>query len=211
MNCNNMSCQGAPVKEKHPPRAPEKHKSKSKTKNKPHEHRHKGRIERLRVLLAYGFEARTQHQLSSSRRGDANDGAATKPPTPTPTPPSLTLRAKEHAPHYSTTKAASRHQPKGDMNVVSFHAVIKLFGPQRCCPSCGGGCTHARWWWWGTGGRGTKRARASLRGCCYTRTPWGTGRVTMALVLGGAAAFCQHARGTRTQQQTQAHDLLSVS
>ena len=101
--------------------------------------RHKGRIERLRVLLAYGFEARTQHQLSSSRRGDANDGAATKTPTP---PPSLTLRAKEHAPHYSTTKAASRHQPKGDMNVVSFHAVIKLFGPQRCCPSCGGGCTR---------------------------------------------------------------------
>lgn len=28
--------------------------------------RHKGRIERLRVRLAYGFEARTQHQLSSS-------------------------------------------------------------------------------------------------------------------------------------------------
>lgn len=28
--------------------------------------RHKGRIERLRVLPAYGFEARTQHQLSSS-------------------------------------------------------------------------------------------------------------------------------------------------
>jgi hypothetical protein len=29
-------------------------------------HRRKGRIERLRVQLAYGFEARTQHQLSSS-------------------------------------------------------------------------------------------------------------------------------------------------
>lgn len=28
--------------------------------------RHKGRIEQLRVQLAYGFEARTQHQLSSS-------------------------------------------------------------------------------------------------------------------------------------------------
>jgi len=97
MNCNNMSCQGAPVKEKHPPRAPEKHKSKSKTKNKPHEHRHKGRIERLRVLLAYGFEARTQHQLSSSRR----DGR---------TPP-----------HNCTAHDDTDHQPKGDINVVSFH------------------------------------------------------------------------------------------
>jgi len=38
--------------------------------------RHKGRIERLRVRLAYGFEARTQHQLSSSWHkggGDAKE------------------------------------------------------------------------------------------------------------------------------------------
>lgn len=36
-------------------------------------HRRKGRIERLRVQLAYGFEARTQHQLGSSQH---NGGGA---------------------------------------------------------------------------------------------------------------------------------------
>jgi hypothetical protein len=33
-----------------------------------------GRIERLRVQLAYGFEARTQHQLSSSWHVEGEDG-----------------------------------------------------------------------------------------------------------------------------------------
>jgi hypothetical protein len=33
-----------------------------------------GRIERLRVQLAYGFEARTQHQLSSSWHVEGGDG-----------------------------------------------------------------------------------------------------------------------------------------
>ena len=37
--------------------------------------RHKGRIERLRVQLAYGFEARTQHQLSSSWQRGVGGGA----------------------------------------------------------------------------------------------------------------------------------------
>ena len=39
-------------------------------------HRRKGRIERLRVQLAYGFEARTQHQLGSSQHnGRGGEGA----------------------------------------------------------------------------------------------------------------------------------------
>lgn len=65
--------------------------------------RHKGRIERLRVLLAYGFEARTQHQLSSSRH------AAARHPFP-----------HTHT-HTRKHRHTARHQPKGDLNVVSFH------------------------------------------------------------------------------------------
>lgn len=40
--------------------------------------RHKGRIERLRVRLAYGFEARTQHQLSSSWHKGGGDAKKEK-------------------------------------------------------------------------------------------------------------------------------------
>lgn len=86
-----------------------------------HDERHKGRIERLRVLLAYGFEARTQHQLSSSR----HDGRTQLP-----------------GPHMT------RHQPKGDMDVVWFHIESNCLDHNEFVHHLAVVCASARGGWW---------------------------------------------------------------
>lgn len=78
--------------------------------------RHKGRIERLRVQLAYGFEARTQHQLSSSW----HKGGGEAP-----------IRGRER----------ERERGGGAISrkVIECCCLItrvNLFGPQRMRPSC---------------------------------------------------------------------------
>ena len=148
-----------------------KRKETNKTKEKEKTYRHKGRIERLRVLLAYGFEARTQHQLSSSRR----DGR---------TPPHNNFT---HAQVHNDTD----HQPKGDINVVWFHIESNCldhneFVHHLAVAACVRAAAAAAAWWVG-----------SLRGCCYTRAPWSSGRVTMALVV---AACVQEQAGRCTPQ-----------
>lgn len=88
--------------------------------------RHKGRIERLRVQLAYGFEARTQHQLSSSWHTHARS----RPP-----PPRRCVR-----------RGGGGQQPisRKVIDVVVLSRGFKLFGPQRCCPSCRNQETYVR-------------------------------------------------------------------
>ena len=117
------------------------------------EDRHKGRIERLRVLLAYGFEARTQHQLSSSRRG----GAATQPQTNTRTHtydfPSAWPRPTAISRKVIIVAWFHRASNCLDHNDIVHHLTVAcpLLGARAAC-----GCVCPA---------------QILRGCCYTHTP----------------------------------------
>jgi hypothetical protein len=93
------------------------------------EGRHKGRIERLRVRLAYGFEARTQHQLSSSWHAREGGGYGRDDTMQGRSGDIVHIqthaRTRVHTNKHTACRGRwgrRRAQPKGDsMFVVAFH------------------------------------------------------------------------------------------